>query len=263
MTPTETLVRRDRAIVLLGMALICLLSWYYLLLGAGTGMDTLAMTTLQFPLPAYHSTGGHWSVTYFLILLIMWWVMMIAMMLPSAAPMILLYARVYRHHHNQHSAIAPTAAFLYGYLAAWLFFSFAATALHWLLEWLGLVDGMMMWSSSHLMSGTFLVLTGIYQFSSLKQNCLAHCQSPASYLSSHWRDGHVGAFSIGVKHGFYCVGCCWSLMLLLFVGGVMNLFWIAGLAVFVLLEKVTQQSRLFTRVSGILMIVTGAYLLLP
>jgi predicted metal-binding membrane protein len=218
---TESLLRRDRLIVGACLALICLLSWYYLLMGAGTGMGTVAMTTWEFPPPVYKSSGaGQWSASYWLIMFVMWWVMMIAMMVPSATPMILLYARVQRHAHKQ-----------------------------------GQGEGVIPVLS-------FLLAAGIYQLSPLKGACLDHCRSPAEFLSSHWRKGRAGALRMGVDHGLYCVGCCWFLMLLLFVGGTMNLVWIAGLAIFVLLEKLLPRGDLFARSSGGLMLLLGVYLLI-
>ena len=172
-TFAESALRKDRLWVLACLAIICLLSWYYLLTGAGTGMSTLAMTTWEFPPPARGSgTGGHWSVQYTAVMLVMWWVMMVAMMIPSATPVILLYARVYRHNHDA-GGPAPTLAFLAGYLLAWLAFSVVATALQWGLERLGLVHGMLMWSTSHTLSAVLLIGAGLYQLSSVKQACLA------------------------------------------------------------------------------------------
>ena len=167
-TLAESALRNDWLWVLACLAIICLLSWYYLLTGAGTGMSTLAMTTWEFPPPARGSgTGGHWSVQYTAVMLVMWWVMMVAMMIPSATPVILLYARVYRHNHDA-GGPAPTLAFLAGYLLAWLAFSVVATALQWGLERLGLVHGMLMWSTSHTLSAVLLIGAGLYQLSSVR-----------------------------------------------------------------------------------------------
>jgi predicted metal-binding membrane protein len=150
---------------------------------------------------------------------------------------------------------------LAGYLIAWLAFSAIATALQWWLERLGLVHGMLMWSTSHTLSGALLVAAGLYQLSSLKRACLAHCRSPAAFLSEHWRNGMTGALSMGLYHGLFCVGCCWVLMALLFVGGTMNLVWIAGLAVLVLLEKVLPLGRWFASATGVVLLVAGFSLL--
>jgi predicted metal-binding membrane protein len=259
------LLRRDRLIIALCLVVICLLSWYYLLTGAGTGMSALAMSTWQFPPPLQTADSGHWPLSYWATMAAMWWVMMIAMMLPSAAPMVLLYARVQRHNWKRAGvidALVPTLSFVFGYLAVWLVFGLLATGLQWTLEHLGLVHRMMMWSNSRVLSGMFLLLAGGYQFSPLKGACLSHCRSPAGFLTRHWRSGRLGALCLGWLHGMYCVGCCWVLMLLLFVGGIMNLVWIAGLALVVLLEKLLPRGEWLARASGTAMLATGGWLLL-
>jgi predicted metal-binding membrane protein len=265
-TATEALLRHDRLIIGTGLAVICLLSWLYIIAGAGTGMSTIAMTTWQLPLRTLSNGAAvPWGPSYWVIMACMWWVMMIAMMVPSAAPMVLLYTRVHRHAQNMgrmDPAVIPAAAFASGYLLTWLLFSLAATALQWSLERAGLMHAMMMWITNSVLSGSFLMAAGIYQLSPLKGICLKHCRSPADYLSRHWRKGRLGAARMGLEHGLYCVGCCWFLMALLFVGGVMNLVWIAGLAIFVLIEKLAPNGYWFGRASGLLMITAGGYLLL-
>lgn len=261
---TERLLRRERWIVGGGLLLICVLCWAYLLAGSGTGMSIGAMTSWQFPPPAMDAAGGaSWSAAWWIVMLLMWWIMMIAMMVPSAAPMILLYARVYRHAQEaeETSAVAPTATFAAGYLLAWLLFSFLATGLHFALEQSGFVHRMTMWSTTAALSGSFLVVAGLYQFSPWKNRCLHHCRSPVSFLSTHWRKSRAGALRMGLDHGLYCVGCCWSLMLLLFVGGVMNLVWIAALAAIVLLEKLHRSGRLVARGAGAMLTAAGVFLL--
>lgn len=266
LTTTEALLRHDRLIIGTGLAVICLLSWLYIITGAGTGMSTINMTTWRLPLPASaNSAAVPWSLLYLIIMACMWWVMMIAMMVPSAAPMILLYTRVYRHAQKtgqMDPVVIPAAAFASGYLLTWLVFSLAATALQYSLEQAGLMHTMMMWITNSVLSGSFLMIAGIYQLSSLKNICLKHCRLPADYLYRHWRRGRLGAVRMGLEHGLYCVGCCWALMALLFVGGVMNLVWIAGIALFVLIEKLAQNGYWFGRVSGLSMIIAGGYLLL-
>jgi predicted metal-binding membrane protein len=244
-----------------GLILLCLLSWWYVLDGAGTGMSTLAMTTWEFPPPRHMGSVGSWSWSYALVMLGMWWVMMVAMMIPSAAPTLLLYVRVHRHH-QPHSHGPHTFLFLSGYLLAWLLFSVAATLLHYLLERSGLVHGMLMWSSSAMLTGTLLLLAGAYQLTPLKHTCLIQCRSPAAWLARHWRAGAGGALRMGLHHGLFCVGCCWSLMLLLFAGGVMNLVWIAGLAILVLLEKLLPWGDWLARASGVLLLAAGGMLVL-
>jgi predicted metal-binding membrane protein len=262
----ERLVRRDRVIVVIGLVVLCALAWLWVIQGAGMGMSSLEMTrkglfphlgaaSMQMqsamPMPLTDSriiTGGFGSMAIapdasrtsdFLLVTSMWWVMMIAMMLPSAAPMMLLYAGTVRFAQRKGRMSAPpaTAFFLAGYLMVWLGFSMAAALLQDALVALGALSGMMLWSTSPWLSASVLALAAVYQVTPVKQACLEHCRSPAHYLSRNWRVGAGGAFRMGVEHGAYCLGCCWVLMLLLFVGGVMNLLWIAALAVFVLVEK--------------------------
>jgi predicted metal-binding membrane protein len=255
----ETLLRRERAIIWGALAILTALAWAWVLIGSGTGMSATAMSTWQFPPPRPAlMMQAAWSASYWLIMLCMWWVMMIAMMLPSAAPMILLYARVVRHGpgHVQ-GAVAPTAAFAAGYLVCWFAFSALATGLQFALERLGLLDGMMMWSTERWLTAGLLVGAGIYQLSPLKSACLAQCRSPAEFLARHWRPGRLGAFRMGEAHGAYCLGCCWALMLLLFAAGIMNLVWIAGLSIPVLLEKLAPFGAALTKPFAALLILAG------
>ncbi len=263
-TVTEQLVRKDRAIALAGLVLLTLLAWAYLLTGAGTGMSTIAMTTWRFPPPAPSGMAMAWSPGYWTIMLAMWWVMMIAMMTPSAAPMILLYARVSRHAQKKRqmaAGVLPTFVFAAGYLAAWFGFSAAATAAQWGLEQAGLLHQMLMWSTNATLTALLLIAAGLFQLTPLKAACLEHCRSPADYLSRAWRSGRSGAFAMGATHGAYCLGCCWALMALLFAGGVMNLVWIAGLAIAVLVEKLAPWGAGFGHALAAAMIGAGGWLL--
>ncbi|MFP3921913.1 MAG: DUF2182 domain-containing protein [Dichotomicrobium sp.] len=263
-TTTERLVRRDRTITLAGLIALTLLAWAYVATGAGTGMSTIAMTTWRFPPPDAAGMATAWSPAYWAIMLAMWWVMMIAMMTPSAAPMILLYARVARHAQMRGQAPAstlPTFVFALGYLAAWLGFSVLATAAQWGLEKAGLVHAMLMWSTNTALTALLLIAAGLFQFTPVKAACLAHCRAPAAWLARRWRPGRAGAFTMGAAHGAYCLGCCWALMALLFAGGIMNLVWIAGLAVIVLVEKLAPWGERFGFALGILMASAGLWLL--
>jgi predicted metal-binding membrane protein len=264
----EKALKRDRRIVLGAIALLIMLSWAYVLLGAGTGMSPFAMTSSSFP-PFVTTLAGMvdpqpWSAAYWVIMLMMWWVMMIAMMTPSAAPMVLLHTTITRRGsaaiEGQNPALA-TFAFVGGYLTIWLVFALVAASLEAILERLYLVSPMFMWSESPQLTGILLLLAGAYQFTPLKSACLDGCRSPIEFLSRHWRKGGGGAFRIGVIHGAYCVGCCWALMLLLFAGGVMNLLWIAGLSIAVLIEKTFPFGRAFGRAIGLLALAGGAFLL--
>jgi predicted metal-binding membrane protein len=262
-TLTERIVRREQIIIALGLAIITALAWYYLFIGAGTGMSTIAMTTWQFPPPRPDvAIADSWSAAYWVTMLLMWWVMMIAMMVPSAAPMILLYGRVYRHGQARGQipgAIVPTAFFAGGYLACWLGFSVLATALQFALERLGHIDGMMMWSTNRWLTTGLLVVAGLYQLSPFKAACLQHCRSPANFLTRHWFPGWLGAFRLGLVHGTFCLGCCWALMLLLFAAGIMNLVWIAGLAIIVLLEKLAPSGASLAPLTAGLLVAAGLY----
>jgi predicted metal-binding membrane protein len=202
-------------------------------------MDPRAMSGwwLAPELPA--AENSPWPPLYWLIAFLMWTIMMVAMMLPSAAPMVLLYAQVVRKAESQGRdvrAAASIAAFACGYLSWWILFSALAVALQFGLERSALLSTMMN-SRSAVLSGALLIAAGLYQLTPLKTRCLDHCRSPAAFIAAHWRPGVTGAWRMGLAHGAYCVGCCAVLMLLLFVGGVMNLVWIAGLALFVAFEK--------------------------
>ena len=166
----------------------------------------------------------------------MWWVMMAAMMLPSAAPILLLFARINRKEKSAGRPFIPTGIFAAGYLVAWGAFSALATGLQWALERLGLLSPMMV-TTSYWLGGAILLTAGVWQLTPIKGICLRHCRSPMGFLVQSWRPGRSGAFRMGLEHGSFCLGCCWFLMGLLFFGGIMNLFWIIGLAAFVLLEK--------------------------
>jgi predicted metal-binding membrane protein len=193
----------------------------------------------------------------------MWGAMMVAMMTPSAAPAILLYARVHRHAAAQDHArgLAPSGVFAAGYLLVWLVFSVGAAVAQWALQEAGLVSSGMLSSQSRWLSGGLLIAAGLYQLSPLQTVCLTHCRSPAEFLSRQWRPGRLGALGLGVQHGAYCVGCCWALMLLLFVGGVMNLAWIAGLTLVVLAQKLLPGGLWIGRAGGAALIAWGLWTL--
>ncbi len=259
----EQLLRRDGVIVGGSLLAMTVISWLYLVLLTarmaagdmslmGIGTTTMGAVMNMQPQP--------WNLAAFMLMLVMWWVMMIGMMVPSAAPMILIFARVQRKKLPDENPGLRIALFTLGYLLLWLTFSLVATLLQWGLGSVALLSPMMV-SSSKYLGTAFFFAAGIYQLTPLKQACLAHCSSPISFLSSHWRRGDLGAFRMGLAHGAYCVGCCWFLMGLLFFGGVMNLLWIAAIAIFVLLEKILPAARLFSRVSGIGMLCFSVFLL--
>ena len=162
---------------------------------------------------------------------------MTGMMLPSATPATLVYTAVARKAAREGTPVAPVAAFVTGYLFMWTLFSLGATLAQWGLERAALLSPMLV-STSPVLGASLLIAAGVYQLTPWKEACLEHCQSPVQFISQHWRSGGWGAFRMGLEHGAFCLGCCWVLMGLLFFGGVMNLVWIAGITLFVLLEKV-------------------------
>jgi predicted metal-binding membrane protein len=194
---------------------------------------------------------GHWNAQHFITMLSMWTVMMIGMMTPSVAPMILLYAQVARRSAEARP-FASALWFAGGYLMAWAGFSLLATVAQWSLEQLTLLSPMMA-STSHIFGGLLLIAAGVYQWLPIKYSCLARCRAPLSFVMEHggFQARAAGSVRLGLQHGLYCIGCCWALMALLFVGGVMNLLWIAALMVFVLLEKLIPGWRYFSRASGL------------
>jgi predicted metal-binding membrane protein len=191
----------------------------------------------------------------------MWAVMMVGMMLPSAAPTILLYATLVRKQSPGSVLLPAVWVFTSGYLAAWTAFSIAAAALQVALEHGMLVTSAMI-SSSRALSAGVLIAAGIYQVLPLKQLCLANCRSPLAFLTMRWRPGAIGAFRMGLEHGIYCVGCCWVLMLLLFVAGVMNLLWVALIAAFVFAEKLLPWPRHVSRFATIALLGAGVWVAL-
>ena len=153
----------------------------------------------------------------------------------------------------------PTGVFLLGYLAVWIVFSAVAAVAQWSLHATALLSPMMV-STSPLLGGALLVAAGVFQWTPLKNVCLTHCRSPLSFLMTDWRDGKLGAFAMGIKHGAFCAGCCWVLMLLLFVAGVMNVLWIAALTALVLLEKIAPRGLWMGRVAGLALIAWGIWM---
>jgi predicted metal-binding membrane protein len=256
-SPLEAALRHDRVIAFVSLAVAAGLAWAYTLAGVGMGMSAFEMTAMLQADPDMPMPPTPWSPMYGVLVFLMWWIMMIAMMIPSAAPMLLLYAAVARKRRAGLPPHLGVAVFLSGYLAVWALFSGAAALLHWGLEVAGLLTPMMAASSS-LFGGVLLIGTGLYQLSPLKRSCLGRCRNPFQFIVTHWRTGMPGALRMGVVHGFYCLGCCWAMMVLLFLGGVMNIFWIAGIATYVLLEKLVRRGQWLTRGAGVALIVAGA-----
>jgi len=225
MTETSALekaLRHDRLIVAVGLVGAVALAWAYLAAGAGIDMSMAGMPMEPMP----------WSTFDAALMFTMWWVMMMAMMVPSAASMVLLFAAIKRKQAASVSPFVEAWIFLAGYLLIWAGFSLVAALAQWGLERVGLLS-MTVASTSARFGGVILLAVGLYQLTPVKSACLRYCQSPVLFLSRHWRPGAAGALRMGLLHGGYCLGCCWFLMLLLFVAGVMNLVWIAGIALYV------------------------------
>ncbi len=250
-TSLESLLLRDRWLVGGALTVTVALCWAWIvpmardMYGSMSGPSAWMMTDT-------------WNFTHLALLFAMWAVMMAGMMLPSAAPTLFLYAGVIRKSPDGGRARTHIYAFATGYLLVWTAFSLIATVLQRLLShWLLLSP--MMEARGHVFGGVLLVIAGLYQFTPFKRTCLESCRSPAAFIARHWKRGVAGGFRLGVAHGLFCLGCCWALMLLLFVGGVMNLWWIGALTIFVLLEKLAPLGAQGGRLSGVLLVAMGLW----
>nr|NUR37711.1 DUF2182 domain-containing protein [Sphingomonas sp.] len=230
---TSRVLRHERALIAVSVAALAAGGWWYLFTRAamsGSAMGVMAPPPIS-------------------ALVTMWFLMMVAMMLPSAAPAILLYARV--GQQSRGTAISSSWLFLAGYLAVWLSFSIAAAFAQ------SLLTGPTMALTGRMAQAAVLIAAGLYQLSPVKSACVSQCRSPAEFLTRHWRPGWSGAFGLGLRHGTYCLGCCWVLMALLFVGGVMNLLWVVGLTLIIAIEKVAPRGDRLGRVAGVALIGWG------
>ncbi len=270
----ERVLRRDRTITAAGLMALCALAWAYVLTGAGFGMTLGDMISLSLfphraatsPMAGMDMPGMSmappvaWTPRLWLLMTAMWTVMMVAMMVPSATPTILLYGRVraQAQARGRSVGLAPSGVFAGGYLLVWLGFSVLAATVQWALQASGLLSTEAMKSQSRWLSVAVLMGAGAWQFSPLKNLCLTQCRSPAQFLARHWRAGTIGSLRLGVLHGAYCVGCCWVLMGLLFVAGVMNLIWITALALLIMAEKLLPWGAWVGRAAGALLMVWGA-----
>ena len=256
----EAVLRRDRMVLVAGLVAVLLMAWGWLLAGAGMEMSAIEMTEMA-GMDGWLMRPAVWTPAYAVLILAMWWVMMVAMMLPSAAPMLLLFARVNRKDKSAGAPLVPTALFAAGYLLGWAGFCVFAAALQWGLESARLLSPMLATTNRWLGAG-ILIAAGLSQFTPLKAMCLRHCRTPLGFLLGNWRSGRLGALRMGLEHGAFCLGCCWFLMALLFFGGVMNLYWIAGLAVFVLLEKTVPLGHWLGRLAGAVLVASGVALVI-
>jgi predicted metal-binding membrane protein len=259
MREMQTMLKHDRRRLGIALILVTAVAWAYM------AWEAIAMyRTGTCSCAGMRMSGDDvspWSTATLLPLFLMWTEMMVAMMLPTAAPMILAFATLTRREDVTRAPFKHTSVFALGYLAIWTAFSMVATLAQWLLNATGLLTPMME-SNSSVLAGTLLVIAGLFQFAPFKNNCLSQCRSPERVLKSGWLEGLKGAWRMGLRHGTHCAGCCWVLMALLFVGGVMNLWWIAIISAFVFLEKVLPRVRQMTRLSGAALGLWGMWVLL-
>lgn len=266
-TAVESFIQRDKVITIIAIAILVGATSTYTVLGVGMNMSAIQMTPglgqSQMSMPNMSAmrnmaaTPAVWSFNYSVLMFFMWWTMMIAMMLPSASPMILLYTALIRRTKKTKSIIRQVTSFICGYLLAWAAFSLFAAALQSQLELRDWMSPMMMEATNIYLAAGILIAAGVYQLTPLKTVCLEKCRQPASFLANYKNTWVNSPLRIGLVHGFYCVGCCWFLMGLLFFGGIMNLYWIVGLIIFVAIEKLHEKGIIFGKILGGGAIVSG------
>jgi predicted metal-binding membrane protein len=261
----ESVLRRDRIVVAAALVMLAGLAWAYVLwLAAGIDMGGTDMSGFRI-IPAgvvlMMPANVPWNATELAFVFAMWAVMMVGMMTPSAAPMILIYAGFGRQAKTDGKPFAATGWFAAGYLLTWISFALVATVAQWALEQYALLTPMME-SASHFFGGIVLIAAGLYQWTPFKDVCLRQCQSPWLFIQNRggFRRDAAGSLALGVRHGAYCVGCCWVLMALLFVGGVMNVLWIALITILVFAEKIIPARHLVSRIAGAGFVLTGIWL---
>jgi len=248
-------LKRDRLIIISALFTITFLSWVYIIY-LYNQMVYMDMNALFFAMPM----TPEWTYIDFILLFFMWLVMMIGMMTPSVSPLVLIFAKVNRQKKQQAHPFVNSAYLIAGYFVIWAVFSLLATFLQWLLQNVSLLSPEMK-STNKMLGGVILIASGIFQFMPIKQSCLKHCRSPLAFVTQHWKEGKRGALKMGIENGFYCLGCCWILMLLLFVTGIMNLLWVAIIALFVLAEKILMQVKWIPYVAGAVLILYGIFFL--
>lgn len=256
--PLTPLLLRQRVLLIGALALVVGLSWAYLVWMA-TDMAAASGATLAHcaAMPGMTSSSG----AYLFWLFVMWAVMAVAMMLPTALPLILLFGRFWRSRHPALGVGGPTALLALGYLAAWFAFGAVGGVLQFGLEQADLATPVMGELRSAAVGGATLIGAGLFQLTPLKTACLTRCRSPLLFLMTRWRSGGRGSFLMGLDHGIYCLGCCWALMLVMFVAGVMNLLWMAALTALMALEKIVPRGDLLARGAGVALVGSGVWLL--
>ena len=249
------ILKKDRFVVLAALVILCFLSWLYIIY-LYNQMHPMDMDAFLFAMPM----TSNWSWTDFVLLFLMWFVMMIAMMTLSVAPLVLIFTSINRKLQLQQNPFVSSGYLLSGYFLVWAAFSLFATILQWLLQRVSLLNPEMI-TTSRILGGIIFILAGVFQFTPLKNTCLNTCRSPIAFIHQYWKDGKRGALQMGMQNGIYCLGCCWILMILLFVSGIMNILWIAIISLFVLIEKVLP-SKVISSIAGIALIAYGIVVLL-
>ncbi|MGI8617463.1 MAG: DUF2182 domain-containing protein [Gemmatimonadaceae bacterium] len=252
----ETAMRRPQLAALAAVGLVVVAAWIYLLAAPMPGSMSAGQMTAMAGMDMTAASFAPWSWREALLLFAMWAVMMVAMMLPSAAPMLLLFSRIGGARSGDGPRDTHMLFFAAGYLTVWWAFSGVAALVQWTLHSLAVLSPGMR-AASPIVGAAILIAAGIYQWLPLKHSCLAHCRSPLGFLTTSWREGRGGAVRMGIEHGAFCVGCCWLLMALLFVAGVMNLWWVAALSVVVLLEKTVPGGAVLARIAGVALVIAG------
>lgn len=247
-------LKRDRTILLGGLVVVTGLSWAYLLHMAWDLNDVIRSHTSA-AMPSVHS----WSAWEFGTALVMWSIMMLGMMLPVVSPWLWAFGVVTREQDARSMPFPKISVFLLGYGTVWLAYSVLAATSQWLLQRFALLshDWVM---TNPILASVLLIIAGIYQWTPLRDACMSHCRSPFGFFLSNWREGTRGAYTMGVRHGVYCVGCCWAIMALALVFGVMNLLWMALVIVFLLLERANFFGLWMSRVAGTLLAVWGIWM---
>ena len=251
-------LKRDQLFIFLGIFILVIFSWIYLFYSSLTMPAETSESIIQ---DMVMPQVNNWNIHDVLALFVMWSVMMMAMMLPSATPMILIFSTVNKKRFEQGNGFVPTWIFLSGYILVWIGFSIIATITQWLLHYFALLSSDLKLIDP-VVSGIILIAAGAYQFTSIKNVCLKNCQTPLGFIMGNWRYGKRGALIMGLKHGLYCVGCCWVLMSLLFLAGIMNILWIALIAVFILIEKIVRRDRYVSYAAGFALMMLGSWLII-
>ena len=259
MSELPALPRTERWLLGAAVCALAIFAWVYL--GYETQRMNVSGVSECMRMKMSGPENWSWPLGALLSLFLMWAIMMVAMMLPSALPMILTFGAVARDRERKGRPYVPLAIFVLGYVLIWLGFSVIAAIAQWVLHRQAMLSASMVITSAWL-GGGLLLGGGIFQFTPLKNRCLSRCRGPLEFILTRWREGWGGALRMGLEHGIFCAGCCWALMALLFVSGVMNILWVAALTIFVCLEKALPARIQVSRLVGLILVGWGMFVLL-